>query len=151
QTRQSLAELDAASANAAASAATAAPPAEQPPAEQPDIPPAWVSEILRQASLPLQQPERVQIHRSEAAPPARSEGPDQLWCSLFPPEVTPTVDQVAALRAFDQLYREALQAAAASGARLDAGLSADLLLAGARGAGRTSALIACAVHAAFVR
>jgi len=151
QTRQSLAELDAASANAAASAATAAPPAEQPPAEQPEIPPAWVSEILRQASLPLQQPERVQIHRSEAAPPARSEGPDQLWCSLFPPEVTPTVDQVAALRAFDQLYREALQAAAASGARLDAGLSADLLLAGARGAGRTSALIACAVHAAFVR
>ena len=120
-------------------------------AEQPASPPDWVAEILQAAGLPVQSPERLQIHRTEAAPAARPDRDGQLWCSVFPAGLAPTVDQVAAVRTFDQLYRQAVQAAAASGARLDPGVSADLLLAGARGAGRTSALIACAVHAAFVR
>lgn len=120
-------------------------------AEPPAGPPAWAAEILLAAGLPVQQPERLLIHRTEAAPPARPDRDGQLWCSVFPTGLSPTVDQVAAVRAFDQLYQQTVQAAAASGTRLDPGLSADLLLAGSRGAGRTSALIACAVYAAFVR
>lgn len=116
------------------------------------LPPDWVDTVLQQTALKTLEPlRRESILPAEAAPLAVANADNELFLSLFPQDQAPTVDQVAAVKAFDRLFDEALQAVGAAGAGLEAIASADLLLAGARGAGRTSTLIACAVHAAFVR
>lgn len=121
-------------------------------ADPASLPPDWVNTVLQHTKLATVELLRKESILPTEAAPLASAGPDnELYLTLFPPDQTPTVDQVAAVRAFDRLCNESLQAAAAAGARLEAVASADLLLAGARGAGRTSTLIACAVHAAFVR
>lgn len=99
-------------------------------------PPMWLRDMRRDFERDIE-PVNIRLSDEQSSPPA---GQPAL---RFVFGVTPTHDQATVLQRFDALYRDAVEGAADS--------CCDLLIEGPRGSGRTRALLACAITAAFVR
>ena len=107
--------------------------------------PAWLSDILKTFDGKPYEVTRIQLSPREVSPnSARHE-----LAPLFGVPV-PSVDQVQILERFQELYRGMINRDEPNSLRHDEN-SADLLVFGSPGSGRTTSLLACAVYAAFVR
>ncbi|HYF49377.1 MAG TPA: hypothetical protein VEJ63_08225 [Planctomycetota bacterium] len=122
------------------------------PKAKPEVPapppasddPSWLEELRKQL------PSSFEWRAADATPAETAPfSPAPEFDNLF--GCRPTLDQVKVLERFDASYQEVLKnhAAARGEATVDAGC--DLLIDGIPGSGRTTALIACAAHAVFIR
>jgi hypothetical protein len=104
-------------------------------------PPAWLQAMREVFGQKMGPPERIRLAPDQISP----DSPRTDLKHLFGIDV-PSVDQVTVFERFERAYRELLEGGWGSGQR-----SADLLVVGNVGSGRTTALLACACYAAFVR
>ncbi len=104
-------------------------------------PPAWLQAMREVFGQKMGPPERIRLAPDQISP----DSPRTDLKHLFGVDV-PSADQVTVFERFERSYRELLEAGWSSGQR-----SADLLVMGNIGSGRTTALLACACYAALVR
>ncbi len=104
-------------------------------------PPAWLQHLQERFGPGMGPPERITLGRDQVSP----DSPRTHLKHIFGVDV-PSVDQVTVLEWFERSYRGLLEDGWDAKQR-----SADLLVMGNVGSGRTTALLACACYAAFVR
>ena len=108
-----------------------------------DAPPTWLEELLAELGPDRPTVQPLSLRLNETSP--HSTRAD--LSSIFGVPL-PTVDQVEVLNRFADLYRQCVLADdVATGSKT----CPDLLVFGNPGSGRTTALLACATYAAFVR
>ena len=107
-------------------------------------PPEWVVRLLDAFHYNVT-PAPLQLEENETAPASAEDE----WKYIFG-VCDPTTDQVRVLRSFQDLYQTSLQQ---GGSNTNPAMEpcADLLVEGDPGVGKTTALMACATYAAFVR
>lgn len=120
-----------------------------------DEPPEWLAEV-REAVGEAMELEWGEVRRADGiatSPPSNRADLAHLFATAFDPgtglAALPTKDQVDALERFDRLFSEFLAAEDREG--LCVFPSTDVLVAGAPGSGRSTLLLAAALHAVVLR
>ena len=104
-------------------------------------PPAWLQPLRERFGSKMGPPERIRLAPDQISP----DSPRTDLKHIFGVDV-PSMDQVTVFERFQRSYRELIEDGWGAQQR-----SADLLVMGNVGSGRTTALLACACYAALVR